>query len=61
MAWSAAVLEEAVEHLMIENVAAFIAESGARLIDAMNGAFPYAEVEVAPEHLGRWLPSNTSG
>ena len=50
VAWSAAVLEETVEHL-IENVAAFIAESGARLIDAMNGAFPYAEVEVAPEHL----------
>lgn len=50
VAWSAAVLEETVEHL-IENVAAFIAESGARLIDAMNGAFPYAEVEVAPEHV----------
>ena len=50
VAWSAAVLEETVKHL-IENVAAFIAESGARLIDAMNGAFPYAEVEVAPEHL----------
>ena len=43
VAWSAAVLEETVKHL-IENVAAFIAESGARLIDAMNG-------EVAPEHL----------
>ena len=50
VAWSAAVLEETVKHL-IENVAAFIAESGARLIDAMNVAFPYAEVEVAPEHL----------
>lgn len=29
---------------------AFTAESGARLVGAMNRAFPHAEVEVASEH-----------
>ena len=42
--WSAAILEEVVEHLA-ENIAGFDAAAGARLVTAMNGAFPSAEVE----------------
>ena len=42
--WSAAILAEVVEHLA-ENIAGFDAEAGARLVAAMNGAFPAAEVE----------------
>lgn len=40
--WSRAVLDETVVHL-VENVDGFTAESGDRLISAMNAAFPYAE------------------
>lgn len=40
--WSRAVLDEAVEHLAA-NVDGFTTESGNRLINAMNTAFPYAE------------------
>lgn len=42
--WSAAILAEMVEHLA-ENVPSFDVASGARLIAAMNVAFPAAEVE----------------
>ncbi len=42
--WSAAILAEVVEHLA-ENIAGFDAAAGARLVAAMNGAFPAAEVE----------------
>ena len=42
--WSAAILAEVVEHLG-ENVVGFDAAAGARLVAAMNGAFPAAEVE----------------
>lgn len=42
--WSATILAEVVEHLA-ENIAGFDAEAGARLVAAMNGAFPAAEVE----------------
>lgn len=41
--WSAAILDEVVEHLS-QNVDGFDIRSGARLIAAMNGAFPYSEV-----------------
>lgn len=40
--WSAAILAEVVEHL-VENIAGFDAEAGARLVSAMNGAFPAAD------------------
>lgn len=42
--WSAAILAEVIEHLA-ENIAGFDAAAGARLVAAMNGAFPAAEVE----------------
>ena len=42
--WSAAILAEVVAHLT-ENIAGFDAAAGARLVTAMNGAFPAAEVE----------------
>lgn len=42
--WSAAILAEVVEHLA-ENIVGFDETAGARLIAAMNGAFPAAEVE----------------
>lgn len=43
--WSAAILAEVVEHLA-ENIAELNAEAGARLVAAMNGAFPAAEVKL---------------
>jgi predicted nucleic acid-binding protein len=46
--WSREVLDEATEHLAA-NVPGFTAESSARLVNAMNQAFPYAEVEPTPE------------
>jgi predicted nucleic acid-binding protein len=46
--WSREVLDEATEHLAA-NVPGFTAESSARLVNAMNRAFPYAEVEPTPE------------
>lgn len=42
--WSAAILAEVVEHLA-ENIVGFDAAAGARLVAAMNSAFPSAEVE----------------
>lgn len=42
--WSPAILSEMVEHLM-QNIAGFDRSAGARLITAMNAAFPVAEVE----------------
>jgi len=42
--WSTAILAEVVEHLT-KNIAGFDAAAGARLVAAMNGAFPAAEVE----------------
>lgn len=42
--WSAAILAEVVEHLA-ENIAGFNAAAGARLVSAMNSAFPAANVE----------------
>ncbi|MFT3797949.1 PIN domain-containing protein [Microbacterium sp.] len=42
--WSSAILAEVVEHLS-ENIAGFDAAAGERLLAAMNGAFPEAEVE----------------
>jgi predicted nucleic acid-binding protein len=46
--WSREVLDEATEPLAA-NVPGFTAESSARLVNAMNQAFPYAEVEPTPE------------
>ena len=48
--WSAAILDEVVEHL-IENVGGFDAESGERLVAAMNGTFPNSEVAPAAENV----------
>ncbi|WP_053202872.1 PIN domain-containing protein [Jiangella muralis] len=48
IAWSREILSEVTEHL-VANVAGFTVESGARLATAMNRAFPYAEVDPAPE------------
>lgn len=45
--WSAEILAEVVEHLAA-NVVGFDAEAGARLIAAMNSAFPAASVEPDP-------------
>lgn len=42
--WSALILSEVIEHLS-QNVAGFDGSAGARLITAMNAAFPVAEVE----------------
>lgn len=42
--WSAEILAEVVEHLT-ENIAGFDTAAGERLVVAMNGAFPAAEVE----------------
>lgn len=44
LVWSAAILDETVEHL-IENVDGFDRDSGERLVAAMNGTFPYSQVE----------------
>lgn len=41
--WSPAILSEVVEHLM-QNIAGFDRSAGARLIKAMNAAFPAADV-----------------
>ncbi|WP_417561729.1 PIN domain-containing protein [Microbacterium sp.] len=43
--WSASILSEVIEHLS-ENVTGFDLAAGARLVAAMNGAFPAAQVEV---------------
>ena len=48
--WSAAILDEVVKHL-IENVGGFDAESGERLVAAMNGTFPNSKVAPAAENV----------
>lgn len=52
ISWSASVLDEMTEHLAA-NLADFTAASGARLIAAMNRAFPYAQVDPTPAHVER--------
>lgn len=52
IAWSQAILDEVTEHLAA-NVAGFTTESGARLVNAMNRAFPYAQVEPSTGHYER--------
>jgi predicted nucleic acid-binding protein len=52
ISWSSQILSEATEHLM-QNVEGFDHAAARRLVDAMNRAFPLAEVEPAEEH---WLP-----
>jgi hypothetical protein len=47
--WSSQTLAEVTEHL-IENVEGFDHAAAQRLISAMNGAFPYAEIEPDEEH-----------
>lgn len=46
--WSAEILGEVVEHL-IENVEGFDVAAGERLVAAMNGTFPYAQVDLTAE------------
>lgn len=59
VAWSPAILAEAVEHLRL-NVPGFDEAAARRLVTAMNRAFPFAEVEPAEEDFGAladvWLP-----
>lgn len=50
--WSQKILSETTEHL-IANVPDFTKESAVRLVDAMNRAFPFADVEPGPEDFGR--------
>jgi len=52
IAWSGRILDEVTEHLM-ENVKGFDQAAARRLVDAMNRAFPYAEVEPDEEHWRR--------
>lgn len=47
--WSNEILAEVTEHL-VRNVAGFDTAAGKRLVNAMNRAFPFAEVEVSEEH-----------
>jgi predicted nucleic acid-binding protein len=49
IAWSSQILAEVTEHLM-ENVEGFDSAAARRLVDAMNRAFPYAEVDPDEEH-----------
>jgi hypothetical protein len=49
IAWSPGILAEVTEHLT-RNVAGFDATAAARLVDAMNRAFPLAEVEPGKQH-----------
>jgi predicted nucleic acid-binding protein len=49
IAWSSQILAEVTEHLMA-NVEGFDQAAAQRLTDAMNRAFPYAEVEPDEEH-----------
>lgn len=59
VAWSPAILAEAVEHLRL-NVPGFDEAAARRLVTAMNRAFSFAEVEPAEEDFGAladvWLP-----
>lgn len=49
IAWSPAILAEVTEHLM-KNVTGFDEAAAARLVGAMNRAFPLAEVEPGEQH-----------
>lgn len=49
IAWSPGILAEVTDHLM-ENVAGFDEAAAQRLVGAMNGAFPLAEVEPGEQH-----------
>ncbi|GAB3801574.1 PIN domain-containing protein [Micromonospora zhanjiangensis] len=49
IAWSAQILTEVTEHLM-KNVTGFDQAAAQRLVEAMNRAFPYAEVEPDEKH-----------
>ncbi len=51
--WSAAILDETTEHLML-NVNGFDRAAARRLVTAMNRAFPLAEVEPPRRTSGRW-------
>lgn len=42
--WSRKILDKTTEHLIF-NVPGFTKDSAARLVDAMNRAFPFADVE----------------
>jgi predicted nucleic acid-binding protein len=57
--WSSGILAEATEHLML-NVAGFDHAAAQRLTNAMNRAFPFAEVEPTEEDFRAladvWLP-----
>ncbi|CUU55369.1 Predicted nucleic acid-binding protein, contains PIN domain [Parafrankia irregularis] len=59
VAWSPAILAEAVEHLRL-NVAHFDHAAAQRLVTAMNRAFPFAEIEPSDEDFRAladvWLP-----
>lgn len=46
--WSRQILDEAIEHL-IENVESFDRAAGERLVAAMNGTFPYSQVETTDD------------
>ena len=46
--WSSEIMDEVVEHLM-ENVDGFDEVAGERLVTAINGTFPYSQVEVTDE------------
>jgi predicted nucleic acid-binding protein len=49
IAWSPEVLDEVTEHL-VANLRGFTAESGVRLVKAMNRAFPDAETQATSGH-----------
>lgn len=46
--WSRQILDEAIEHL-VENVESFDEAAGERLVVAMNGTFPYSQVEMTDD------------
>lgn len=50
--WSRRILQEVTEHLTA-NIVGFTTAGGERLIDAMNHAFPYAEVEPTDDEYKR--------
>lgn len=46
--WSQEILDETIEHL-IEKINGFDVDAGGRLVAAMNGTFPHAQVELTKE------------
>jgi predicted nucleic acid-binding protein len=50
--WSSAILDEVVEHLA-DNIIGFNQESGAVLTEAMNDAYPLAQIDPRPEDYSR--------